>query len=163
MTHDKPKIDVEIYAAALEKALEELTESVADHEQLEEQLYAADKRIGKLRRGALGLAALCGRPFASLTTAHPHLFPDHIESDTGLTDAVREVLRSAQPASCSAVYIRDSLKAKGYDISQYKNVLASIHTILKRLKLKGEVKDSSNSDGRAIYRWVGKKPADTSF
>jgi len=153
---DKPENTA--YLAALKTALAELSESVSEHEALEERLYEADKRIGKLRRGAIGLAALCGKTAADLAAKRPELLPDHIDPDTGLTDAVREVLKSAAPGSCSPVYIRDSLKAKGYDMSEYKNVLASIHTILKRLAAKGEVKDSNSPEGRTVYKWAKKSP-----
>jgi hypothetical protein len=40
----------------------------------------------------------------------------------------------------------------GYDLSQYTNPLASIHTILKRLVKSGEV-EGTVRDGELYYQW----------
>jgi hypothetical protein len=57
----------------------------------------------------------------------------------GLTDGVRTVLRATDVCR-TPTEIRDGLLRLGYDLSGYSNVLASIHTILGRLRESGEVK-----------------------
>jgi hypothetical protein len=145
--------DTDVYVDALDKAIAELTEVMAEREALDEKMEAATQRILRLRRGALGLGALCGNSPGELSSKFPDLFPDSIDPDTGLTDAVREVLKTDTHTYFSPVNVRDRLRGRGYDISKYKNVLASIHTILKRLKDQDEVKDV-NRDGRTVYKWI---------
>jgi hypothetical protein len=58
---------------------------------------------------------------------------------SGLTDGVRTVLRATDTCK-TPMEIRDGLLRLGYDLSGYSNVLASIHTILGRLRDSGEVK-----------------------
>jgi hypothetical protein len=147
-----------VYEQALTKALQELTDVMAERERLDEALDAVDKRIAILRRGAYGLGSLCGKGYYALSAEFPDLFPEtSINSDTGLTDAVREVLKADRETYFSAIRVRDSLKDKGYEISKYKNALASIHTVLRRLLSQGEVKEATH-EGRAMYRWI--KPDD---
>ena len=140
-----------IYQEALEQALRELGESMAERDLLEERLDAADRRIFRLREGAMGIGALLGR--YRLGEEFPDLFPDRIDPDKGLTDAVRDLLKSHHPYSHTPVQIRDGLKEKGYGISKHKNPLASIHTVLKRLVEKGEIREG-NRDGRTVYIWT---------
>jgi predicted nuclease with TOPRIM domain len=148
------------YGDAFNNAIKELTELMAEREVLDEKVEAMDRRIARLRRAAISVGALCDIYAGQVTTKYPELFPDSIDPDTGLTDAVREVLKG-ELMFLTPVEIRNHLKTKGYDISKYKNVLASIHTILKRLKDQDEVM-VSNRDGRTIYRWKPKNEPEIS-
>jgi hypothetical protein len=126
---------------------------MTEREDLDERRDVIDKRITKLRQGLLGFGSLCGMDREEVRSEHPELFPDSIDPDTGLTDAVRDVLWENVETFISPVFIRDTLKAKGYEISKYKNPLASIHSVLKRLKTQKEVFDS-NREGRTVYKWA---------
>jgi len=68
----------------------------------------------------------------------------------GFTDAVREFLRRNSDHSFTAIEVRDGLRTVNFDVGEYDNPLASIHTILRRLVVRGEV-DRNAIDGR--YRW----------
>ena len=72
----------------------------------------------------------------------------------GFTDSVRNVLRSRSGDWATAIRVRDWLNAEGYNLSQYSNPLASIHTILRRLAKSDEV-FTEVKDGEINYRWKG--------
>ena len=59
-------------------------------------------------------------------------------SASGLTEGVRTILRAVNVCR-TPTEIRDGLLRLGYDLSGYNNVLASIHTILGRLRESGEI------------------------
>ncbi|MDX6559147.1 MAG: hypothetical protein QOF72_2196 [Blastocatellia bacterium] len=149
------KTNEEQFEASFDLAIDELDSLMSEREALDEKRDAIDQRISKLRRGVIGLGALCGLTGETIRTSHPELFPDDpFGQDTGLTDAVREVLKTNE-GFMSPVAIRDYLKKTKFDIGKYKNALASIHTVLKRLRFQDEVQDSIR-EGRTIYRWKPK-------
>ena len=148
------------YNLTLQAALEELAELMAERETLDERREALHERIVRLRRVAWGLASLCD--VENIEQEHPSLFPDEFSdnADVGLTDAIRQVLSSHEEASLSPVFIRDRLAGVGFDIKTHKNILASIHTVLKRLQRRGEVTPFIR-EGRTSYRWIVKKKEET--
>jgi hypothetical protein len=139
------------YKRSYKAAIDELTKLMEEQEELEGQMETLRRRIAVVRSGVVGLAGLCG---AIPGKEYPHLFPRTISSDTGFTDAVREVMKSGgQLYGFTPVAARDALKEAGFDLGKYKNPLASIHTILKRLEMKGEVKGHTQDDGGVRYVW----------
>ena len=68
----------------------------------------------------------------------------------GLTDAVRMILRASGDQGIAPTAIRDALKALGFSIGEYRNILASIYTVLGRLIESGEVKRSKD---KSLYFW----------
>ncbi|MGA2000708.1 MAG: hypothetical protein ABSG52_11995 [Terriglobales bacterium] len=78
-----------------------------------------------------------------------------IAGPPGFTDAVRNVLSNKPGALANAIGVRNMLMQSGYDLTQYSNPLASIHTILKRLVKSGEV-TAEVRDGELYYQWSGK-------
>lgn len=73
----------------------------------------------------------------------------------GISDACRVVLKAAEKALTPAE-VRDRVQALG--LPQQANLLASVHTTLKRLRDAGEVKETgvpSQTGGTAqVYTWV---------
>jgi hypothetical protein len=139
------------YKRSYKVAIDELSKLMEEYEELENQMEALRKRISTVRRGVVGLAGLCG---AIPGREYPHLFPHNISTDIGFTDAIREVLKSkGQYVGFTPVGVRDALKAAGFDLSKYKNPLASIHTILKRLEMKSEARGVTQDDGSITYVW----------
>ncbi|MCU1311590.1 MAG: hypothetical protein JWO20_2715 [Candidatus Angelobacter sp.] len=114
---------------------QELGESMRTVEGLEAE-------IAGLQQTALGLARMLGEEFVA-------------EDEIGLTDAVRNVFKSALPSkNFTALEVRDELQAMGYDITKYGNVMASIHSVIKRLidkdiKFVGTRGDSD----KPAYQW----------
>jgi hypothetical protein len=147
----------ESYKETLKIALGELAELMNQRDQLDEQLDDIDRRIFQLREGLFGLAILCGTDTNRLAESYPQLFPDLIPPDTGLTDAIRKALQSKR-IFYSPVEVRDRLEEDfNYDLSKYKNVLPSIHTVLKRLVESQEI-EPGNRDGKVVYRWKAFAP-----
>ena len=74
-----------------------------------------------------------------------------------LTDCCREIL-SRNQGWLSALQVRQSLHAAGFDFSEYKsNPLSSIHTTLKRIAESDQAEtryDSRNNEN--LYRWKQK-------
>jgi predicted nuclease with TOPRIM domain len=154
----KPAVN---YRQTLDSAIKELAELMEEREKLDERRETLHQRIVKLRRVAYGLASLCD--VENIDDEHPSLFPNEFSdnADVGLTDAIRQVLSSHEEANLSPVFIRDRLADVGFDIKTHKNILASIHTVLKRLQRQGEVTPHIR-EGRTSYKWVAKKKEETS-
>jgi len=140
------------YKDAFQQAIEDLSKAMETRETLELDVFNNDRRISMFREAALSLGGLCGKSIDEITTKNPELFPDMIDPDIGMTDAVRQALQSAPGTSLSPIHVRNRMEKAGFDMSGYKNVLASIHTILKRLKLKNEVL-TRERDGKTVYKW----------
>lgn len=124
------------YQDALVEAKRELYELLIQHEQ-------AEKRISKLKLTIAGLKQLCGDESAiadgprELTFAHA--------SGMGLTNIIREILKRSD-SPLSAIDVKDKMTALGLPIEDYKNALATIHIILKRLHAKGEIQPIENEE-----------------
>jgi len=118
------------YRRALEAACREWETLARQRAELEERLTQLTETIGMLTK-------LCG-----LT---PKL-------SWGLTDACRAILRNAANPM-TPVEVRNRLAAIGFDLSEYSNELASIHTILKRLNKAGELRFVPRGRGRHAYEW----------
>ena len=138
------------YKPTLEAALTDLADLMKHRERVDNEREFLDKRIFQVREGLFGLAILCGTDTNTLAREHPELFPDLISPDTGLSDAVRKALQSKR-VFVSPVELRDRLQSMGYDIKKHANVLASIHTTLKRLADAEEV-EVGERDGKLVYR-----------
>jgi hypothetical protein len=124
------------YKAALERAEEELENSVRQKEIIE-------RRILNLAMTIKSLRALCGVKPPSFQEELPGL---------GLTDAIRRVLEfSDNPLTPTQV--RSILTAARFDLSDQSNVMASIHSVLKRLTDAGEIlRDQIEEE--TVYLWL---------
>ena len=117
------------YRRALDAACREYERLTAERAQL-------DARISQLQHSIAALTKLCGfEPTVPL----------------GLTDACRLVLRNAS-SPLTALEVRDRLISIGVDVTRYSNPLASIHTVLKRMRESGElVEREREEDERTAY------------
>ncbi len=72
---------------------------------------------------------------------------------TGITDACRTVLRSAEKPLLPTE-VRDRVEHLG--VPQQRNLLASVHTVIRRLKEAGEVREvpPTISSGPMKYEWA---------
>jgi hypothetical protein len=137
------------YKKALQEAREELVKLLGQKEEL-------DKRVAQLQQTVSGLSALCGEEPVERQSAvqaailrNYEMVLEGITGKPGLTDAVRAALKAFN-RPLTPVEVRDGLISLGYDLSIYGNVLASIHTILKRLVDNEEVKEVEK-DGKKAY------------
>jgi hypothetical protein len=97
-----------------------------------------------------------------IVTANAAMLPDAEREETlrslrelvgtppGFTDAVREFMRRNSGRWFTAIGVRDGLRTVNFDVREYDNPLASIHTILRRLLVRGEL-DRNALDGS--YKW----------
>ena len=117
------------YRGALEKA-------IAEYEHLGEERRRIDDRLAQLTQTITTLSRLIGlEPTIPL----------------GLTDACRLVYRNAG-IPLSPTDVRERLRAIGFDLSNYSNEMAAIHTVLRRLNVSGELRAMA-VPGKQIYAW----------
>ena len=138
------------YKQAFERAIEELTALMEERDKLDIEREEMDKRISILRDGLFGFSSLAG--ITNPQKTYPDLFPDLINPDVGITEAVKKVLADSKDTYFSPVAVKDGLEKMGFDIKKYKNVLASIHQILKRLQ-DSHFTTTTTREGKTLYRW----------
>jgi hypothetical protein len=116
-----------------------LDAAVREYERLIAQQTDLEARIAQLRHSIAALTKLSGyEPTVPI----------------GLTDACRLVLRNAD-SPLTALEIRDRLKTIGVDLAKYSNPLASIHTVLRRMRESGEVREGDREESsRTAYSFV---------
>jgi hypothetical protein len=71
-----------------------------------------------------------------------------------LTEVIRRALENGADWQ-SPKQIRDSLENSGYDFTEYGNVMASIHTTLKRLVAAGQAESKNAEKVGFVYKWKG--------
>jgi hypothetical protein len=142
------------YKKALEAARDEL-------QQLYSQQEEVSKRIVKLRKTIAHLAELCDEHDIGIDAENPFAL-DILFGTMGLTEACREVVKAADPDGLTPVEVKEGLRKMGFDMSDYKNILSSIHTVLKRLAKSGVIDEGHPADdkeGKRVYRWSPFQPA----
>ena len=110
-----------------------------EYEQLLEQREALDVRLVQLQRVMVTMSPLVGE--------------DPPEAHLGLTDTIRQLLRTAN-AELRPPDIVARLKALGVKM-QERSALPSVHTTLRRLIDNDEVELSRDLNGKKRYRWIG--------
>jgi len=77
------------------------------------------------------------------------------DSEQGLTESIRTILRSNQGEWFNARNIRERLEEKGFDFSAYiSNPLISIHSVLKRFEHATEVRTRRSQGPGFDYQWI---------
>lgn len=142
------------YKKALESARDEL-------QQLYSQQEDISKRITQLRKTISHLAELCDEHDLEIDAENP-IALDLLFGTIGLTEACREVVKAAAPDGLTPVDVKEGLRKWGFDMSGYTNILASIHTVLKRLAKSGVIDEGrpvNDKEGKRVYRWSPIQPA----
>ncbi len=137
-------MDITTYKEALEKAKKDLADRTHALAVAQEQAMEAERDIVELRQTIAALAKLCNEP-------------EFIEEDAlGLTDAIRMAFKTEDESGTlggmSAHDVRAKMESMGYG-GRWGNLLASIHTVIKRLHEKGELEAAGNVNGRDTFRW----------
>jgi len=120
-------------------------------ERLLEQREEIDKRISQLKQSIVALAPLA---------EEQDLLAEIVKGwmgEMGITDAIREVLKSSGDA-LTAMEVKDQLVRTGTSLRDYKNPLASIHAVLKRLVESDEAIADTDTEGNATYQWIRRFP-----
>jgi hypothetical protein len=121
------------YAELLEKARTDLVQAKAEK-------LALEHRIGRLERTVLALTSLVDDP--------------KVDPAMGITEGIKAALRLAFPRGVSPTALRRALEDAGFDFSNQKNPMASIHSILKRLQKKGHIESQTSGDGGTTWSWI---------
>ncbi len=108
---------------------------------LEIQQEDIERRIARLKQALIGLIPLSEPPKDS-----PIL---EFLGEISLTDATRQILQAAE-VPLTPTEIKQQLLNMGKDLSGQKNVMASIHSLLKRLVTGGDIE---SRDGGLTYQW----------
>jgi chromosome segregation ATPase len=117
-------------------------------EGLLEQQEETEQRIAQLKQAIMSFAPLAKEPEAVGLLASAFLAQ-------GMTESIRDILRAVYPQQLSPVEIREQLKNRGQDLSQHKNVMASIHSTLKRMFDGMEI---TTKDEGVTYQWIRRFP-----
>lgn len=139
------------YRDALKQAKSDLAEQVETLGRAQDCAEKAEKAIVELRQTIAALQRLCGEP-------------EFVEEDAlGLTDAIRMAFKTQEAGmyglmstAMSAQDVRDKMERMGYG-GRWGNLLASIHTVIKRLHEKGELQAAGNLNGKETYTWIRRK------
>jgi hypothetical protein len=123
------------YVDDLKQALRDLVQMASEREQLETKIAKQKKRVAALYE-------------LVQTDSNASAIAGLVD---GITDACRVVLRAAE-APLTAAQIRDRVQALG--LPPQSNLLASVHTTLRRMKDAGEIAEHENAIG-AFYVWQG--------
>jgi hypothetical protein len=140
------------YCAILERAVEELRQALTDRAEMDAAGERLDARIAELKQGVIALAPLCG---VSAQSKYADLLPEYnVFFPVGLKEGVMAVLGAVKDDRyITPVTIRDNLESTGYEVKS-KNILPSIHNVLKRLD--GKEVESDDVNGRTGYRLLKK-------
>jgi hypothetical protein len=143
---------------------------MADLKQATQTLRETEKHAAGLIAAIKSLAGVCEDE--EIKTSYL-LALEEISGKPGFADAIRSVLREhahgRNPLTPTDIKTWIGV-GKKMDLSGYSNVMASIHTTLRRLKDSGEVVEVPNEKGERAYCWkvseaervmreaVGRKP-----
>ena len=77
----------------------------------------------------------------------------------GLTNACRTAFRAAGNRGLMPTEVRGALEQLRFPTREYKNILSSIHTVVRRLERSGEVRkaihDIRDEQDKSVYQWAG--------
>jgi hypothetical protein len=77
----------------------------------------------------------------------------------GLTNACRTTFRAAGNRGLMPTEVRNALEQLRFPTRTHKNILASIHTVIRRLEQAGEIRkaihDKYNGEDKSVYQWAG--------
>jgi hypothetical protein len=134
-------MDITTYKEALEKAKKDLENANHRLAVAQEQAIEAERNIVELRETIAALAKLCGEQYVE-------------EDALGLTDIVRQVFKTTTDANgLDAQAVREKIERMGYT-GRWANLLAAVHTVIKRLHEKKEIEVVTNTNGSYYFRWA---------
>jgi hypothetical protein len=77
----------------------------------------------------------------------------------GLTNACRTAFRAAGNRGLMPTEVRGALERLRFPTQTHKNILASIHTVIRRLEEAGEIRkaihDKHAGEDKSVYQWAG--------
>ena len=90
------------------------------------------------------------------------VFGELVNANLGISDQIRQILRSEYPVYLKPTTIRGYLDHHGFlktkEGKDYENPLALVHQILRRLHVAKEIELQTMADGAKLYRWNPQQP-----
>jgi hypothetical protein len=120
-----------------------------------------DKKIDAMAQTVSALAPLVPEPTPELTLPNVLAIVGRAIVEVGITDRIRALFRVTSARQISALEVRDELVASGFYGADYSNFLSTIHTVLRRLVLSGEIAEVSSPGGKKYQGRAISKPAAT--
>jgi PAS domain-containing protein len=112
-----------------------------------------DDEATKIKDAIWSLAALVdAAELKKLKEQNRELFEDFADSNLGVTNAVRQVLKSSGKWM-SPVAVKTAAMKITHVLDNHRNPLGSVHTVLKRLADANEVIIALEPNGRTLYGW----------
>jgi hypothetical protein len=142
-----PELDYKQMFGAAKDELKRLQEVKAN---IEEDLDLVNEKIDAMSKTYNAIAPLVGeRP---IPTVQDRYIPPDIDAlkAAGISVAVRYVLDRSPDDDFTAATVRDFLRDNGWDWSNYKNPLSTVHTVLMRL-VQSEVAKRGVKDGKRVF------------
>jgi len=132
------------YKTELERERKALAELFRQREELATKIAKRQTRVA-------ALAALC---------EESEELDKMTEMDLGgLTNACRTAFRAAGNRGLMPTDVRAALERLRFPIRTHKNILASIHTVIRRLEKGGEIRkaihDIHSGADKSVYLWAG--------
>jgi hypothetical protein len=122
-----------------------LDEAKQDLDKLVKRREALDRRIAKLRQDIVSLAQLSGDSGVALASK---LIAD-TKKEFGLKSAVLEALRASDKPLTPAEVVA-GIQRLGLSYDSKANLLASVHTTLRRMAQNGEVEETQKDNKKAF-------------
>jgi hypothetical protein len=113
-----------------------------------------DVRITELRKTLFGLSNMLREHDEARQERLAMIMAQLPASSQKLTDVVRDVVYYAGDHKLTAQEIRDSLIERAPEFSEIPQLLATVHSTLKRLTKKGELESKSFRE-KDVYWWAG--------
>ena len=133
--------------------IETLASSIEKRERLVKATADLDEEIHKTRQAVFGLVGLIPETeLEKLKAQNPEVFDEYADSRLGITDAVREVLKSRKDFM-TPTEVRDAVLKISRSLDGHKNPVGSVHTVLKRLVDADEVMIGIDDKGITMYGW----------
>jgi hypothetical protein len=124
--------------------LKQFEEALAEKTEIDEKKKVTDEKVEALSDAVRALHKVYGGTL-------PEPVAKQIEGDLGITDQVREAMKSQQGAAwLQPTQVRTLVEQRGFALAGYSNPMAVIHQVLKRLEKQGQLEVHPQGQH---YRW----------
>jgi hypothetical protein len=129
------------YRKAYDSAKRELTDLLAKQEEIA-------KRTLVVRKSIETLASLCESEGVQV---EPSVEATYLLENSNIADEVRAIFRVLQSKPLRPNEVMNEFAKLGHSLEKYQNPQAVIHMVIKRMVDSGELKESTDSDGKKVY------------
>lgn len=142
-----PLMTSESYRRAFTQAQQELAQTIAERDERNAKIVQLKQTI---------------RILGELLDEDPDQIEQLINIDeggkpSGITNTVRATMQFAKannyPEALTVSDLKELMTGRGFDFTGQANPLASLTTVLRRLRQNGEVEELTRSDGKRAYVW----------